>query len=165
MSVNYPVVLKYAATAIEDLTEQIHGGGPDHEERELARCQQAQCKSALGVAAKLREIARGDSDPTFSADVSTEIIRDKLLVCDVEVPIAEIEKWTVTQKAAAVNWAEASYLLASDNVLNEYCRAHDEDAEYDPPFPCICRPPKPEFLNGYPKAKSNFNGVMMKASQ
>jgi hypothetical protein len=81
--------------------------------------------------------------------VSADMIRDKLLLCDVSVPISEIARWTETQKTFAVNWAEASYLVASDNVLNDYCRAHDDSYKYDPPFRCICRPPKPEFLTRY----------------
>ena len=79
------------------------------------------------------------------------VLCDKLLLCGVEVSEERILLWSDTERTFAANWAEAYYLRASDNVLNPYCRAHDEDAEYDPTFKCICCPPKPEFLNQYPK--------------
>ena len=89
------------------------------------------------------------SDSFFPFDLdkcTTDIIQDVLSLVDIGVTTAEIEAWTRTQKVAALNWGYATHLYASDNVLNEWCRAHDEDADYDPPFQCICRPPMPDFL-------------------
>ena len=83
---------------------------------------------------------------------TTEILRDVLLLVCVDAPVAAIESWTRTQKVFALNWAYATHFSASDNVLNDWCRAHDEDADYDLPFRCICRPPMPEFLKAFEKA-------------
>lgn len=87
--------------------------------------------------------------PNYLPDLHPRKVRDALLLASVDVPLADISEWNVTQLTAAENWAFAVYLHASDNVLNGFCRAHDEDANYDPPFRCICLPPKPEFLNKY----------------
>ena len=82
----------------------------------------------------------------FEFPTEPTLIRDMLLLVDVAVAILAIERWTRTQQIMAVNWAWATHLVASDNLLNEFCRAHDEDAGYDPPPRCICLPPRPDFL-------------------
>jgi len=89
-------------------------------------------------------------DANDLADIHPDVIRDMLLLASVDAPLSDIAGWTPTRLVAAANWALAIHLSASDNVLNDFCRAHDEDTNYDPPFRCICRPPKPEFLNHYP---------------
>ena len=91
-------------------------------------------------------------------------IRDLLLLVDIDVSEECILLWSDTERTFALNWAEACHLSASDNVLNEYCRAHDEDANYDQPFKCICRPPKPEFLNQYPKPSFEQNFPLLTRS-
>jgi hypothetical protein len=85
--------------------------------------------------------------------LAAQTIADALALAGVCVSPDCIALWTDTERTAAVNWAYAVHYIASDNVLNEFCRAHDEDVEYDPPFRCICCPPKPEFLNCYGKTQ------------
>lgn len=86
-------------------------------------------------------------------DIRPDVVRDMLLVASLEVPLTDIAGWTPTELIAAANWAIAVHLVASDNALNDFCRAHDEDSNYDPAFRCICIPPKPAFLNAYPPPK------------
>ncbi|HWE00663.1 MAG TPA: hypothetical protein VG345_16545 [Bryobacteraceae bacterium] len=75
------------------------------------------------------------------------ILRDKLLAAGIEVQLDAIAQWTPTDKILAANYAEALHLVASDNVLNEFCRAHDE-VKLTPAPACICLPPKPAILGG-----------------
>ena len=94
-----------------------------------------------------------DKYPNHFVNLSAETCSDVLLLASVDVPIVDVESWTMTQRVAAASWAYAVHLSASDNILNQFCRAHDEDVEYDPPFRCICVPPKPEFLKIFPAPK------------
>jgi hypothetical protein len=55
------------------------------------------------------------------------VIRDILLLVDVDVPVETIMGWTCQQRDLAEDWAAAQHLVASDN----------DDIEI---------PPKPDFL-------------------
>ena len=64
------------------------------------------------------------------------ILRDILLLASVDVPLSHIREWTPEESALAEEWANKSYLRASDNPVRV--------------------PPKPEFLKAYPKVET-FN--------
>lgn len=63
--------------------------------------------------------ARGKRRPAIPAmdDVTDDMVRHVLLLCDRDVPLGIIARWSDRERFTACEWASLEYLKASDNPV------------------------------------------------
>jgi hypothetical protein len=87
----------------------LRAGTADRLAAELARLQ------GLVLSGK----GRGSHSLPDMTDVTDEVLRDILLICDRDVPFSVIAQWTSQEKSLACQWASLTHLRASDNQVRK----------------------------------------------
>jgi len=97
----------YVAQALDEIAS--NGEGQETDEFLHHCAHEIACEAAL-VAKSLKD---REDKPDDLGD--PEAVVDLLLLVDVEVELAEVQKWTLFQREQAAKWAGAVHLSASDN--------------------------------------------------